>query len=277
VASPRPFRRAACFDQGSTPVNKILLSLTSACIALVPCVALAQKPTPSKPAQVEKTPAPAKSPAVPTSGPDLVLIRSADPTIQVELRYATARNAIRRPIYPPNMPGLVRPSVAARLASAQNYLKERGFRLKIWDAYRPRSAQDQLWQFLPNSDFVANPSENVSLHGWGVAVDATIVYANGQAVEMPTDFDEFTPDATLHYTGSKGSVGEHLHILQRAMAQAGFLGLRTEWWHFIAKDWQDYGPIDEIKNVVPQLAPVTRSSPQPTANIPTNRPRSVSK
>ena len=166
------------------------------------------------------------------------------------------------------MPALVRPSVAAKLASAQNYLQVRGFRLKIWDAYRPKEAHEQLWQFLPNNDFVANPADGMgSLHTWGVAVDATIVYLNGQSVEMPTDFDEFTPAAMLHYIGPNASVREHLHILQRAMAQAGFMGMRTEWWHFISKDWQQYGPVEAIKN----------SSPPPIVNNPATPPGSATR
>jgi D-alanyl-D-alanine dipeptidase len=246
-------------------VNKFLLSLTSA-IALLPYSAWSQNADP------ENTPSP-----TPTPKPDLVSVRSMDRSIKVELRYATARNIMRRPIYPPNMPALVRHSVAIRLAVAQAYLKARGFRLKIWDAYRPRSAQDQLWQFLPNSDFVQNPADNVSLHNWGVAVDATLLYENGHAVEMPTDFDEFTPEATLHYAGARGSVGEHLHILQRAMARAGFLGLRTEWWHFIAKNWKDYGPIDEPSVPVLAAPSTTRNSRPPTSSTPANHPQSVSR
>ncbi len=204
-------------------------------------------------------------------------MRSLDPTIQVELRYATAKNVTKRAIYPPKMPALVRPTVAARLAVAQSYLKARGFRLKIWDAYRPKSAHEQLWQFLPDSSFVASPADGGSLHTWGVAVDATIVYENGHAVEMPTDFDEFTPEAELHYSGAKGSVSDHLHVLQRAMAQAGFYGMRTEWWHFVAKDWKDYGPIDDVTLISPAPPPPTSNTHAPTAGIPANRPRSVSR
>ncbi|HEV3409154.1 MAG TPA: M15 family metallopeptidase [Chthoniobacterales bacterium] len=177
--------------------------------------------------------------------PELVNIKSVDPTIVVELRYATSRNVVGRPLYPPKMPALIRPSVAERLRLAQAYLQPRGFRLKIWDAYRPKIAQDQLWQFLPDRNFVSNPADSTPLHTWGVAVDATIVYANGHAVSMPTDFDEFTPAAMLRYTGSDPNVRQHLRLLQRAMAQAGFLGMRTEWWHFIAPDWRKYGPIED--------------------------------
>jgi D-alanyl-D-alanine dipeptidase len=259
-------------------VRKFLLSLTSA-IAILPCLGAAQANAPARALPVENTPAPTETPAPAPSPtkPDLVSVRSLDPTIKVELRYASSRNIIGRPIYPPNMPALVRHSVAIRLALAQAYLKARGFRLKIWDAYRPNSAQEQLWQFLPNNAFVQNPADNVSLHNWGVAVDATLVYENGHAVEMPTDFDEFTPEATLRYTGSKGSIGEHLHILQRAMAQAGFLGLRTEWWHFIAKDWKDYGPIEGPSTPLSAAPNATRNSPTPSASIPATHPQSASR
>ena len=178
------------------------------------------------------------------AAPELVNVRSVDPSIRVELRYAGTHNAMGRAIYPPNMPALLRPSVAAQLVIAQNYLKPRGFRLKIWDAFRPKAAHEQLWQYLPNRDFVASPTDGGSLHTWGVAVDATLAYANGHAVEMPTDFDEFTPAAYLYYTGTSGSVREHLHILQTAMARAGFYGMRTEWWHFVSKDWQKFRSAD---------------------------------
>ena len=195
--------------------------------------------------------------------PQLVNIKTVDPTIIVELRYATDRNVLRRRLYPKNMPALIRPSVAARLRQAQSYLQVRGFRLKIWDAWRPKAAHDQLWEFLPMDDFVANPvNGRGSLHTWGVAVDATMVYSNGHAVTMPTDFDEFTPAAMLRYTGGDRGVREHLLILQRAMARAGFLGMRTEWWHFIAPDWKQYSSIDDL--AAAEGSPTPSSSPAPT-------------
>ena len=68
---------------------------------------------------------------------NLVDIRSIDPTIVVELRYATNRNIAGRALYPPELPALVRPTTAARLAKAQKFLRARHYGLKIWDAYRP--------------------------------------------------------------------------------------------------------------------------------------------
>ena len=187
-------------------------------------------------------------PVLAQAQPELVNIQTLDPTILVELRYAGPRNMAQRRLYPADMPALVRPEVAARLLKAQSYLQIRGFGLKIWDAYRPKAAQDQLWQLSRNTDYVANPADGTgSLHTWGVAVDATLVDAKGRDVAMPTDFDDFTPAAMLHYKGNDPGIRTHLLILQRAMARAGFYGLRTEWWHFVTKDWQKFRAISDAQ------------------------------
>ena len=170
----------------------------------------------------------------------LVDIKDVDPTIEVELRYAGTQNMLGRPIYPAKMPALLQPEVAARLMQAQSALQVRGFRLKLWDAYRPREAHDQLWAASQNRAYVASPAGVGSLHSRGLAVDATLIYLDGRDVAMPTDFDDFTPAAMLRYTGADPQIRNNLRTLQRAMGRAGFYGLRTEWWHFVVKDWQKY-------------------------------------
>jgi D-alanyl-D-alanine dipeptidase len=181
---------------------------------------------------------------------NLVDIRSVDPTILVELRYATPHNVTGRALYPPEMPALVRPTTAARLAKAQKFLQARGYGLKIWDAYRPLAAQMELWQRTHDGAFVADPlTGNGSLHTWGVALDATLVDEQGREVAMPTAFDEFTPAAKLHYHGDDPVVKLHLKILQAGMRQGGFYGMRNEWWHFVAYDWKKYAPIREAKKI----------------------------
>ena len=196
--------------------------------------------------------------------PDLVDVRSVDPTIVVELRYAGTRNIAGRALYPRNTPPLVRPSVARKLAYAQGLLRERGYGLKIWDAYRPHSAHLQLWQLSPDRKYVADPKSGGSLHTWGVAIDATLVDAKGNEVAMPTDFDEFKPAATLYYAGPDQFVKRHLRLLQAALARAGFYGLRTEWWHFVVKDWKKYSAATEIELINGnRAARIIHSAPPP--------------
>ncbi|MEY2491623.1 MAG: zinc D-Ala-D-Ala dipeptidase [Verrucomicrobiota bacterium] len=174
-----------------------------------------------------------------------VNIRTVAPTIAIELRYARSNNIAHRRLYPLNMQPMIRAGVARRLIEAQLLLRRHQYGLKIWDAYRPREVHSQLWQFAPHNNYIADPTEAIgSMHSWGVAVDATLVDDWGRPVSMPTDFDDFTPAAMLHYTGSDPFVRSHLYLLQSAMARAGFYGLRTEWWHFTTSDWRRYVPAE---------------------------------
>lgn len=178
----------------------------------------------------------------------MVNIKSVDPTIVVELRYATSNNVAGRPLYPPETKAFVRPEVAQRLAKAQAYLKRYQFSLKIWDAYRPESVQAELWKAVGKNDYVADPAAGAgSLHSWGIAVDATLTDFQNRLVSMPTDYDNFTPAAMWRYLGPDPAIRSHLYILQICMHDAGFLGLRTEWWHFTAEDWEKLMPPDQAK------------------------------
>lgn len=181
----------------------------------------------------------------------LIDIRAVDPTIVVDLRYASPNNFMHRPIYPPDTRALIRPEVAQRLAVAQRVLKRYDCRLKIWDAYRPRDAQIELWKASPKNDFVANPDAGAgSLHSWGLAVDATLADRFGNSMRMPTDFDDFTPAAFWQYTGPNEILRHHLAMLQVAMREAGFYGIRSEWWHFTSQNWQQLMPPDLAKRAV---------------------------
>lgn len=168
----------------------------------------------------------------------LVDLASVDKTILVELRYATARNIAGKSLYPTGSRCIVRRDVAESMKVAQTWLRQFGYGLKIWDAYRPPSAQQMLWEVSKNRAFVSSPEKGHSLHTWGVAVDATLVDANGKELKMPTDFDDFSPAAAMRYRGSDPVIARNLSILQGAMARGGFIGMRTEWWHFIGKNWQ---------------------------------------
>src|SRR6476619_1010412 len=97
--------------------------------------------------------------------PVLVDVRSVDPTITVDLRYAGRNNFLRHSLYPPGTHALVRPEIASALAGAQSFLRRYQYGLKIWDAYRPVGVQAMLWEASHNSDYVANPDIGAgSLH-----------------------------------------------------------------------------------------------------------------
>ncbi|MEY2485520.1 MAG: zinc D-Ala-D-Ala dipeptidase [Verrucomicrobiota bacterium] len=181
----------------------------------------------------------------------LIDIKSVDPTIVVKLRYDGTNNIVGHRLYNRGMPAFIRPELAPRLRSAQKFLRNYDYRLMIWDAYRPPSAQKELWRTVHNNQFVADPEAGAgSMHTWGVAVDCTLADLHNRAVAMPTDFDDFTPAAMSRYAGFDPAIRTHLRLLQVAMAAAGFYGFRSEWWHFTAKDWTKYLPPAEAKRVV---------------------------
>jgi zinc D-Ala-D-Ala dipeptidase len=180
----------------------------------------------------------------------LVDIATVDPSIVIDLRYATEHNVTRHQLYPNGTKAMILPSVAQQLASAQLYLKQFRYRLKIWDAYRPKGAQELLWKYASKDQYVANPEKGFgSMHSYGVSVDATLVDDWSQDVTMPTRFDEFTPQAMLRYAGRDPIVKQHLTLLQKAMAHNNFYGLRVEWWHFTTADWKKYVPYWEDKKM----------------------------
>jgi zinc D-Ala-D-Ala dipeptidase len=188
------------------------------------------------------------------AGEGLVEIRSVDPTIIVELRYAGRDNFLGHPLYPLGTRALARPEVASALVVAQAFLRRYQCGLKIWDAYRPVAVQAKLWEASHNSDYVANPEIGVgSLHSYGIAIDATLVDSWNRPVLMPSDFDDFTPAAMWRYAGSSAEIRAHVRLLQYAMYKAGFWGLRTEWWHFTIADWQKYLPHEKAKSAAQVL------------------------
>ena len=174
----------------------------------------------------------------------LVDVAKVDPTIVIDLRYATPRNVTGQPIYPQGTRCLVRSGVAEKLKVAQQYLWLRGYGLKIWDAYRPEYAQKILWDAVKTYEFAADPAKGRALHTWGVAVDVTLVDRKKNELSMPTDFDDFTAAANDIYLGGDPAVALHLRLLKHAMHLAGFYGFYPEWWHYMDKDWKNYKVVE---------------------------------
>jgi len=189
----------------------------------------------------------------------LVDVREAVPGVVVDLAYATSRNVAGRPLYPRDMPCLVERGTARKLAAAQAEVARAGFRIKVWDAYRPPKAHLALWDAAPVPGYVSPPSESLSLHCAGAAVDLTLVDGAGRELRMPTEFDHFSPRASSTYTGGDAEIAENLATLQRAMRRAGFSTISTEWWHFWNPQATYQAVASERLGIV--LPPHVRSSP----------------
>ena len=170
----------------------------------------------------------------------LVDVRQVIPDIVVQLPYATANNVAGDRLYPPDMTCYLHQSTAQKLARAQGYLRQRGYRLKIWDGYRPPEAQQKLFDLAGSTGYVADPKFGWGRHCSGTAVDVTMLDSQGRECRMPTRFDDFTKAASSNYQGTDPVIRENLAILQNAMFKAGFTVLKMEWWHFNDRDFDGF-------------------------------------
>ena len=166
------------------------------------------------------------------------------PGLVLDLRYATPDNFLHRKVYPDGSRCLLLPDTLGRLKRVARRLEAKGYRLRAYDCFRPRSVQFQMWEILPKPGYVANPYKG-SNHNRGAAVDLTLAEPDGGVVEMPTEFDAFTPAAHQGYAGGTAASRAHREVLREAMTAEGFVPNRMEWWHFDVPDAGRY-PVLEV-------------------------------
>lgn len=161
----------------------------------------------------------------------LIDISKISSDIVIDLRYATENNFTGIKLYSSSICCL-QEDTAWKLAAANREVMKSGFRIKVWDAYRPLSVQKKMWSIMPDPGFLANPYKNGSKHNRGAAVDVTLVDKDGKEAEMPSGFDEFTYRAARNNTRMSAAAAKNLKILTDAMVKSGFKSISTEWWHF---------------------------------------------
>jgi len=172
---------------------------------------------------------------------DLVELSTLDPTIKLDIRYATTNNFLAAPVYSQPRAFLQRPAAEALLRVHKN-LKELGYGLLIHDAYRPWYVTKIFREATPEDKriFVADPSQG-SRHNRGCAVDLSLYeLATGKPVEMVGVYDEMSERSYAGYPGGTSLQRWHRELLRRAMEDQGFLVYPFEWWHFDYRDWKKY-------------------------------------
>ena len=172
---------------------------------------------------------------------DLVELTRLDPTIKLDVRYATTNNFLGSVFYSEPRAFLQRPAAEA-VARANRKLQERGYGLLIHDAYRPWYVTKVFWDATPQDKkiFVADPSQG-SRHNRGAAVDLSLYdLKTGKPVEMVGTYDETTDRSYPNYPGGTSLQRWHRELLRDAMEAEGFTVYEAEWWHFDYKDWRKY-------------------------------------
>lgn len=197
--------------------------------------------TPEAPTEAKPLPEPEPAPVPEPAPADLVAVVDYIPGIYTELRYASDNNFTHQVIYSFS-DAYLRYGTVQKLASAQESLETAGYSLLIWDAFRPVSAQFKLWEICPDPAYVANPEKGYSSHSRGSTVDITLVTLDGDPVEMPTDFDDFTAMADRDYSDVSEEAAANAGLLEEAMTAAGFKPYSAEWWHY--SDTEPY-PVEE--------------------------------
>ncbi len=173
--------------------------------------------------------------------PELVELSPLDPSIHLDIRYATSNDFLGTPVYSQARAFLQRPAADA-LLRVQKKLKTLGYGLLIHDAYRPWYVAKVFWDAAPSEGkiFVADPAQG-SRHNRGCAVDLTLYdLATGKAIQMPGTYDEMSPRSFPDYPGGTSLQRWHRELLRRVMESEGFKVYESEWWHFDYKDWREY-------------------------------------
>lgn len=166
---------------------------------------------------------------------DFVRLKDTSPDFVYDMRYATANNFLKKPVY--DCPDcVVRRAVAEALAKANAHFMAKGYRICLYDCYRPLAVQEAMWAIYPKPGYVANPKTG-SIHNRGGAVDVTLVDQQGKPLDMGTEFDHFGIEAHHSHTeGLSEQVLANRKLLREGMEAYGFFPIRTEWWHY------NYGP-----------------------------------
>lgn len=173
----------------------------------------------------------------------LVLLKDIDNTIVEDIRYATSNNFVKRKVYTYPI-CILTPGTAIKLKNANITLNKIGYKIKIYDGYRPIAAQSIFWSLIPDERYVANPSKGGSDHSKGCAVDVTLVDKDNRELNMPTLFDDFSSKANRSSKEWTEEEKKNVRILTEAMKKAGFIEISGEWWHYYDSNKGSYKTVD---------------------------------
>ncbi|WP_315101431.1 M15 family metallopeptidase [Capnocytophaga sputigena] len=161
---------------------------------------------------------------------DFVLLKSLSSDFVFDMKYATPDNFLKQAVYECGECYL-RKKTAEALVKANEEFKTLGYRIKLFDCYRPLEVQKKMWKILPGTHYVANPAKG-SKHNRGAAVDLTLVDKDGNELDMGTPFDFFGEKAHHTCTTLPKKVLENRKLLKDILNKYNFKSIYSEWWHY---------------------------------------------
>ena len=174
----------------------------------------------------------------------LMDISKLSSNINFDIRYATPNNIFKESLYD-CAKCFLRPLVANQLIAANDYFIKKGYRIVIYDCYRPLDVQKKMWDKIPRATYVANPNTGGSIHNKGAAIDLSIEKLDGSFVNMGTGFDFFGKEAHIDHPNLSKEITSNRNLLFEGMRKFGFQTIRTEWWHFSYKKNSSYPTLNQ--------------------------------
>lgn len=166
------------------------------------------------------------------------------PEAIIDLKYAGIDNFMHTKLYPAVTTTYLRLAASDALFSVMAELRTKHMTIKIWDAYRPYSVTEKMWEPVKDDRYAADPKFG-SGHNRGIAVDLTIVdLITNKELDMGTGFDNFSDTAHQNYKNLPENVLQNRALLRSLMEKHGFKALETEWWHYYLPDTSKYELLD---------------------------------
>ncbi|OAZ05501.1 M15 family metallopeptidase [Flavobacterium succinicans] len=147
-----------------------------------------------------------------------------------DMKYATTDNFLKSKVYDCAACFLRWKTVKALIKANDTFI-QKGYKIKLFDCYRPLDIQKKMWKIVSNPEYVADPAKG-SIHNRGGAVDLTLVTLEGKELEMGTAFDFFGKEASHGYPFPDKKVMDNRKMLKKIMLQNGFMAFESEWWHY---------------------------------------------
>jgi zinc D-Ala-D-Ala dipeptidase len=148
----------------------------------------------------------------------------------LDMKYATQDNFLKTKVYECESCYLRLKTIKALLKANESFIKK-GYRIKIFDCYRPLDVQRKMWKIVPDANYVANPAKG-SIHNRGGAVDISLVDSAGKELNMGTTFDHFGPESSHFYKEFSKEILKNRKFLKKIMLKNNFESFDSEWWHY---------------------------------------------
>ncbi|MBN9543010.1 MAG: D-alanyl-D-alanine dipeptidase [Alphaproteobacteria bacterium] len=170
---------------------------------------------------------------------DLIIIDTAKLDVILDVKYATNDNFVGTQIYQKPVV-MLHINAYQALEKAVESASRMGYKLKIFDGFRPFEAQKLMYDAFPGSNYVSDPDNGIATHTRGIAIDLTLVDQNNNELDMGTAFDSFEESA--HHTSFevRDEVLKNRMLLLGIMTFAGFEFYKYEWWHYQLPNPYDY-------------------------------------